>query len=771
KANIDDRIKDLSGACYGMAVTAVENFVKPDLQPQPLAYRLPSLVPVLYAASNGMKSAYWPAISYAALSQDNPAKAAYSSRFDGRDPNSCLQRIQSELDRNGACVVALVQTFRDYSDPFADLLRRNRSPTTTGHALVAYDAVQAPESANWNVYVYDCNYPGDTQKFIHFDTASNKWTYFRGITENHLRPIWHGEAGSPAGEMIVLPAEEVLDYLRPVASTATQMGRIHVNTLGAYTMTDAAGRSAGWDGTSLFNNIPGLTLSPTFSSEPQAVSYLAPESLGDIRIAMDVAPGFQSSLTISNGKSTWKEVDATTASKSESAKLAASLDPEGAITVTGSGQEQMVTVTTSSTVGGTAGALIGVQSVNLPPGATCEISPGVDGRGVSVRSSTDTQYQVTVATESVDTSWVSVTLWTTGGSTQHVDAIPTGQGVPQQLQVGTDADSNGVVDSTTIVSLTQGITAPQGVQVSVQERNAVLTWTPSVSSGSVTGYAVYRSMMPGVESVEPITRLSASVATFTDTALTEGQIYYYSVRAYTGAASPTYSEPSAQVAAVVPDTTAPSLTIQQPQGQIICDTDTVVVAGTATDAGAGVASLTVNGQAVSMSLDGAFSTDVPLVEGANTIAVICTDDAGNVTQVTRTVIRTLGQTATTIVLTIDSTRVSVNGVTQAIDAAPVIRSGRTFVPIRFISETVGAQVTWDAGTQMVGVTLSSHHVELQIGSTRAVVDGAVNMLEAPPFIDHSRTMVPLRLISEAFGAEVSWDPVSRQVTVQYNRPN
>jgi hypothetical protein len=335
--------------------------------------------------------------------------------------------------------------------------------------------------------------------------------------------------------------------------------------------------------------------------------------------------------------------------------------------------------------------------------------------------------------------------------------------------MGTDLDSNGTVDSTATVSLVQGIAAPQGVEASVQGGKAVLTWTPSAASSGVAGYAVYRSTMPGVESVDPIARVSAPVATFTDTAPTEGQAYYYSVRAYTGAASPVYSEPSPQVVAVVPDTTVPSLTIQQPQDQITCDTDSIVVTGTATDAGAGVASLAVNGQAVSMSPDGAFSTDVPLVEGANTIAVICTDNAGNVTQITRTVTRTAEKTATTIVLTINSARVSVNGTNQTIDAAPVIRSGRTFVPIRFISETLGADVSWDAGTQAIGVTLSSHQIGLRIGSTQAIVDGALSVLEAPPFIDHSRTMVPLRLISEAFGAEVSWDPVSRQVTVLYNR--
>jgi len=123
--------------------------------------------------------------------------------------------------------------------------------------------------------------------------------------------------------------------------------------------------------------------------------------------------------------------------------------------------------------------------------------------------------------------------------------------------------------------------------------------------------------------------------------------------------------------------------------------------------------------------------------------------------------------ATVIVLAIGSTTATVNGTSVELDVAPEILGGRTFVPIRFISESFGATVEWLAETQGITITLGDHAIGLQIGNPSSVVDGCIRPLEAAPYIKNSRTMVPLRLISEGFGGDVIWDPAARTVTITY----
>jgi hypothetical protein len=122
---------------------------------------------------------------------------------------------------------------------------------------------------------------------------------------------------------------------------------------------------------------------------------------------------------------------------------------------------------------------------------------------------------------------------------------------------------------------------------------------------------------------------------------------------------------------------------------------------------------------------------------------------------------------TVLVLTIGADIVSVNGKATSIDAAPEIVASRTFVPIRFIAESFGATVEWLPETQGITITLGDHTVGLQIGNATAVVDGTIISLPAAPYIKSGRTMVPLRLISEAFGGDVVWDAATRTITITY----
>lgn len=93
------------------------------------------------------------------------------------------------------------------------------------------------------------------------------------------------------------------------------------------------------------------------------------------------------------------------------------------------------------------------------------------------------------------------------------------------------------------------------------------------------------------------------------------------------------------------------------------------------------------------------------------------------------------------------------------DARPVLDAeiGRVRIPLRAVSEAMGADVKWDPAERKVTVSRDGLVVELWVDRYEARVNGAVLPLDAPPVIvPPGRVMVPLRFISEAFGATVDW---------------
>jgi hypothetical protein len=189
----------------------------------------------------------------------------------------------------------------------------------------------------------------------------------------------------------------------------------------------------------------------------------------------------------------------------------------------------------------------------------------------------------------------------------------------------------------------------------------------------------------------------------------------------------------------------------------------VTVSGKVTD-NVGVASLWIGAMKVDFAPDGTFSAKVEVVEGANTIKVVAFDTAGNMGDKTLTVTYAVPK-VTVVKVQIGSDIMTVNGKAVQIDAPAEIKNGRTFLPLRAISEALGAMVDWIAETQGITVTLGENTIGLQIGNTSAVVNGTVMTLDAAPYIKNSRTMVPFRVIAEGLGAIVEWDPALRIVTV------
>ncbi len=112
-------------------------------------------------------------------------------------------------------------------------------------------------------------------------------------------------------------------------------------------------------------------------------------------------------------------------------------------------------------------------------------------------------------------------------------------------------------------------------------------------------------------------------------------------------------------------------------------------------------------------------------------------------------------------------RVLINGAPLTLDVAPTIQNGRTLVPMRAIFEAMGASVHWDAATSTIRAYRREDAIVLQLGNRTAWVNGPSRQLDVPPVAIAGRTMVPLRFVAEALGAEVGWVDATRTVTVQH----
>jgi hypothetical protein len=107
--------------------------------------------------------------------------------------------------------------------------------------------------------------------------------------------------------------------------------------------------------------------------------------------------------------------------------------------------------------------------------------------------------------------------------------------------------------------------------------------------------------------------------------------------------------------------------------------------------------------------------------------------------------------------------VVVNGQPVTFAQPPIVRAGRVFVPLRGVFERLGASVVYSNG--QINATAHGRSISLTIGSTQATVDGQQQTIDVAPFIIGATTFVPLRFISQALGAAVNWNDSTSTVTI------
>jgi len=109
--------------------------------------------------------------------------------------------------------------------------------------------------------------------------------------------------------------------------------------------------------------------------------------------------------------------------------------------------------------------------------------------------------------------------------------------------------------------------------------------------------------------------------------------------------------------------------------------------------------------------------------------------------------------------------IQLNGQPLATSARPITLNGRTLVPMRDIFESLGAQVNYNPVTRGISATRDTTRVDLQIGNRTAAVNNTSQYLEQAPIVRGGVTFVPLRFVSTALGAQVAYNPSTALVSI------
>jgi len=219
---------------------------------------------------------------------------------------------------------------------------------------------------------------------------------------------------------------------------------------------------------------------------------------------------------------------------------------------------------------------------------------------------------------------------------------------------------------------------------------------------------------------------------------------------------------------VIKDSRPPVVNLTIPEKVI---SSTIEVKGIIYDELSEVKSVLINGTLYNLPPSGNVSLTLNLRGGVNIITVEATDNLENATKKTYNVTYTpVSATSIIIALQIDNPEITINGISKKIDAQgskPIIKNGRTLLPIRVLIESLGGIVEWNAKEQKVTITLNGHSIILWIGKDIVLVNGSKVKLDVAPMIINGRTYLPLRFISENLGASVDWDETTKTVTIYY----
>ena len=127
----------------------------------------------------------------------------------------------------------------------------------------------------------------------------------------------------------------------------------------------------------------------------------------------------------------------------------------------------------------------------------------------------------------------------------------------------------------------------------------------------------------------------------------------------------------------------------------------------------------------------------------------------------------IGKTAAGVELkmTLGKTAYTLNGEQKTMDVAPIIRNERTMLPVRYVAEALGAEIAWDGATSTATLKTADTEIKITVGAKDATVNGQAVALDSPAFIENDRTYMPVRFVAETLGGTVAWDGATSTATI------
>ncbi|NHM28128.1 copper amine oxidase N-terminal domain-containing protein [Desulfofundulus sp. TPOSR] len=99
------------------------------------------------------------------------------------------------------------------------------------------------------------------------------------------------------------------------------------------------------------------------------------------------------------------------------------------------------------------------------------------------------------------------------------------------------------------------------------------------------------------------------------------------------------------------------------------------------------------------------------------------------------------------------------------DAEAFTENGRTYVPVRYLGDALGAEIKWDGATQTVTLVKDNVTVKLVVGNKAINVNDQPKQMDVAPLVRGGRTYLPARYVAEVFGYRMGWDPAAQTVSV------
>ncbi|WP_238357708.1 stalk domain-containing protein [Cohnella zeiphila] len=127
--------------------------------------------------------------------------------------------------------------------------------------------------------------------------------------------------------------------------------------------------------------------------------------------------------------------------------------------------------------------------------------------------------------------------------------------------------------------------------------------------------------------------------------------------------------------------------------------------------------------------------------------------------------QTIKPQSTSVLLHIGSKTAKVGTSTVQLDAEPLVQKGTTYVPLRFISDALGGDTTWEQTLKRVTVLRGDRMLELWPGQSDLIANGVRVPAPSAPVVKNGRVLVPLRVVSEQLGLTVVWQAAAKSITI------